>query len=240
MGKGDIYKTPTPSPNGTLPRLVKRPEPSWKLPRGPQPRVRVGALPATLQGPWVARCAPRVTVWCRSTWRGASARPPHPSARRKCPGTRGVALAPVSVPGPTRRDSRDGLFLPTKNKHCPKHSRQGSSGEPCSHPAWAPSACSSVGRLGPSVSKAAQAARLARCWHQRAHPGSARGHLQTHPSHISGAWRRLWESPKAKGPPRGGGEKLGRDLVERKCVQMEAAPQPGPPAGNECGSCPAR
>lgn len=93
-----------------------------------------------------------------------------------------------------------------------------------SHPAWAPSTCSSVGRLGSSVSEAAQVARFTKVLAPAGPPRECQEPPPDPPiPHFWCLEETLWEFPKAKGPPRGGGEKLGRDLVERKCIQMEAA-----------------
>lgn len=70
-----------------------------------------------------------------------------------------------------------------------------------------------------------------RCWHQRAHPGSARSHLQTHPSHISGAWRRLFGNPPKRKAHLGvEARSWAGTLWKGSAPRWRLPTQPGPPS----------
>ena len=141
------------------------------------------------------------------------------------------ALALVESPWPqsasldlrTRRDSRDGPFLATRNNHCPKHSSPGPSGEPCSSLAlW--------GGFGHQSAKLLRWPVSPRCWHHWAHPGSARSHLRAHPSHMSGAWRRLFGNPPKRKAHLGVEARSWAETLWKGSASRWRLPtQPGPP-----------
>ena len=141
------------------------------------------------------------------------------------------------VPGPMVEGlahfcTRKTFIVPSAAAKGPPVSPTPRAGGPAPAVRWLESMASWEG--GSSASEAAQRPLSPGCWHLWAHPGSARGHLQTrvasHPSHISSALRRLFEnSPHSESPPTKGWRQgpWGMEVPPDRGCPLDLRPQQG-------------